>query len=63
MRAQHQFLGDLLYQRIGLISPENAAKVTGMMLGLGLEKCISDLKNPADLQKTVSEALSMLKQQ
>jgi hypothetical protein len=63
VKAQQQFLGDMLYQQIGKISPENAARVTGMMLGLGLEKCINDLKNPTDLQKTVSEALNMLKQQ
>lgn len=63
VKAQQQFLGDMLYQQIGLISPENAAKVTGMMLGLGMEKCINDLKNPADFQKTVGDALNMLKQQ
>lgn len=59
--AQQQYLGDLLYHQIVNINAEAAAKITGMMLSLGIEKCINDLKNPADLQKTVRDALQMLK--
>lgn len=61
--VQNQFLGDLLYQQIRTIDEPNAAKVTGMMLGLGQEKCINDLRSVAALQKTVGDALNMLKQQ
>jgi hypothetical protein len=59
--AQNQYLGDLLYHQIVGINSEHAAKITGMMLSLGMEKCISDLKNPMDLYKTVNDALVMLK--
>jgi hypothetical protein len=59
---QKQYLGDLLYHQIVNINIEHAGRITGMMLeSLGMERCIHDMKNPADLQKTVNEALAMIK--
>lgn len=59
--AQNQFIGDILFQKVDKINAESAPKIVGMMLSLGHQNCLDNINNPAELQKTVSQAVEMLK--
>ena len=49
-------LGDQLYQRIEESHPENADKITGMLLEMSVTDIENLLKNPQDLEEKIQLA-------
>lgn len=55
-------LGETLYTRIVEINPQQAAKITGMLLEMGTTEILEVLEDSAALHAKVNEAISVLQQ-
>lgn len=53
-------LGERLYPLVEKVDPENASKITGMLLEMGVEHVHSILKSPVQLQRWIEEAKNVL---
>ncbi|VVB08792.1 unnamed protein product [Arabis nemorensis] len=58
---QRTILGESLYPLVNQIDPENAAKVTGMLLEMDQTEVLHLLESPEALNAKVSEALDVLR--
>ena len=52
-------LGEYLYPLVEMKNPENAAKVTGMLLEMEIDQIQNIIRNPAQLDKWISEAMKV----
>lgn len=54
-------LGENLYPLVELLEPENAAKVTGMLLEMDQTEVLHLLESPEALKAKVAEAMEVLR--
>lgn len=53
-------LGERLYPMIEKVDPENASKITGMLLEMDVDELHNILKNPSQIERWVIEAKNVL---
>ena len=54
-------LGEYLYPLVEMKNPGNAAKITGMLLEMEIDQIQNLIRNPAQLDKWISEAMKVMK--
>merc|ERR1712070_409858 len=58
-----QVLGENLFPQVSRLEPDLAGKITGMLLEVNDTQLLAMLQDPATLQRKVTEAVAILKQQ
>ena len=58
---QRMLLGETLYPMIEAMEPQNAAKITGMLLEMDQSEVLHLIESPESLSSKVAEAISVLK--
>jgi hypothetical protein len=54
-------LGELLYPKVQEKNPENASKITGMLLEMEIDQIHHIIQDPGQLDKWMAEAVKVLK--